>query len=148
MATGDPLARSGIISQAIRAGLSANKTLGLLKDAGLGVRRETFLNLYADVLGSLGKREAVATADLNSYPEAEHFGTWDASRKSQYLYQVEIQTRTPGTSDISTSFYGVTSDTLLTYGAALATALGDATDNESRYGETVLGGMVVGIYGP
>lgn len=138
--------RSKFMVSAIKAGRSANSTLAELRANGLGLRRETFLSAWQELVAGLAAREAVASAPLESFPTSEHIRPWDAATSARYSYQVEIQVREQGESEAYTRYFGVNSDILITFEAAHDAAMELATAQGESYGFVPISGIVSGVY--
>jgi hypothetical protein len=69
----------------------------------------------------------------------------DAPPRRRYLYEVAVQIRRVGTSDVSTVSTAVLSDELVTNGAALDAAL-EAFPHADYTHHKVLGGLVTAVY--
>lgn len=135
-----------LLARAIEEGLSANKALQTFREAGLGMRRETFLNLYGEMRAAIGNRDLLASIDYGVIPDEARFTPWSAGTPGTYVYGVQLGIRDVGDVIPRTSYFWVDSDVRISPGDALDIAIGRANDlsgNTDTFGKVVvLGGVV------
>lgn len=146
---------AGIIKAAISAGLSANRGLVTLREAGLGIRRQTFLDLWRATTQGLAQRAAIAGLDPSLPLPELVLSDWHAGQRGQWAYQVNVVVSNvfdpEGPLDVR-PFTMVTDrlarpetaigEALDEYGAAVE----DATEEDTGFGEQIEGAVIVGIY--
>lgn len=137
--------RAGFIARAIQEGMSANQTLGALRDAGMGINRQAGLRLYGQVNASLARRGEQVAYPTNALPRGDMLQPWAMGRGGQYATQVEIQVRDRRTGIVSAVQYTHVTDEPHTGDEAIQAGMnlyGD-TETQNRYAQTVEGGVVI-----
>jgi hypothetical protein len=81
------------IEAGLRRGLSANRILLELREAGLGIRRQTFLALVREVRGAEQVGNALNFVRYNFKPSAALFQPTEAYLRSRYIVFAEARTR-------------------------------------------------------
>lgn len=136
----------GWVAAGIRAGLSAAAALRDYRSAGGSIRDAVWRKLYAEQKASVGAQIDEITAPLNSVPSAQEIFPMTTKRARGYLQTVDIYTRLKGTDIVTSRAFMLTTNTLLSRGDALSTALTQMQQaaDEGRYDEVILGGVYTG----
>jgi hypothetical protein len=137
---------ASLITPLIKRGVGAREGARTILEAGVNVDRGILLRTWSEVVRGLGNRTSVSLAPLSRRPGAEERTVWSTNRQRGYLYQMEMQVQIADTDIVATRMHSVRTQTLITYGDALDEALGFLDDAVEKYGETVLGGIVTGVY--
>lgn len=132
--------RYPLILQGIAQGLSGAKILGELRNAGLGLRTQTFYRLVGQARTEVGARTGIAGLGPHQTPDAASVPTWPSATKTGFAHIVSFASRDLVTGAVKTTRVTIRSDTLLTRGEAEAAALDTFSSNED-YGQglTLLG---------
>lgn len=82
----------------MRAGMSANQGLKALREAGAGVRRDTFLRAWGEVANDLAQRPVWQTRDLGAPVLPSELPEWHAARPGMlgYTGRVVVRDRATG----------------------------------------------------
>jgi len=104
------------MKSAIRRGLSANKTLKLLRDAGLGYRRTIFLADFRSYLDIPAKTNLLRYVPRLYRPSKKLFTEPNVLQRHRYKYTVEIKVFKPKTGTSFTMHTNVVSDDALSRG--------------------------------
>lgn len=147
MAKRDPLGLAGNhIAQLIREGISPTAGLRAVRDAGLTIRTQTWYQAWNSVVHAIRESIDIPTYSLDRHPERGEYQPTRLDTKERYTYMVNVIMRN---TDLGLSYlapFAVTSNRQLTYGGALNTAIGYASEGEEKYNEEVMGGFVYGVY--
>lgn len=136
---------TGFIAKGLNQGMSGNQILGALSEGGLGIRRQTFYGILGEVRASMGRAGEIASLDPESIPGANLFTTWRQAPEGMNVYQIDVHVVDPNFGTV-TAPYSVISSTELTAGEAISQALDVYTTNADKYGQRILGGMLVGLH--
>lgn len=120
-------ARGAIMAGAAREGLSANRALGVLHSAGLGIRRADFLRAYSAARSALTGAAGAANIPLESARLPTGMPPAPSNWTGQYLHQVTVIYRQPGeagTNVVLSRTLGIKSSTVLSPFEAAQGALG------------------------
>lgn len=132
--------------QAVKQGLSANKFLLALREAGVGVARATGLRLYAAAKSDLAAEGAEITRPLDRRPLAHEIQAYQAKVQTGFMQYVDVYVRDRATGEVFPVPYGVRSDVLLTRADVIATALDRYSVNAEKYEQAVLGATYTSTY--
>jgi hypothetical protein len=140
---------AGFIADAIRGGLSANRSLTNFRAAGGAIRRQTWLNLFGEVRASLGRIGDIAGLDPNVPPPPGAFTDSSWGRDGSYMYRIDVLVRRSGESEFEPRPFWYTSDDLISPWRAIEIGL-DAFDAATQVGgswedEAVGGAVLVGL---
>lgn len=130
----------------VKLGLSANEGFRQLQEAGLGVRRATWLRLVSEARLQLATKILAIDVTLSLRPAGNQITAMTTTTGSGYLQQVDVWVRDRSTGLVGTRPYSLATDVLMTHGDAIATAIDKFTDNASQYDEQVLGATYAGTY--
>jgi len=83
-----------LLSQGVAEGMSGASMLSELRDAGQGIRTQSFYQLLGEVKGSLAKTAAWEGLSLETIPGEEVFQEWAGGAVDTYLYRVPMMYRT------------------------------------------------------
>ena len=109
----------------MRAGLSANQALSELRNAGQGIRRDTFLRAWGEVANDLALRPVWQSADLGAPVSPSDLPEWHAAREGMLGYTGRIVVRDRATNILTTKDAMVFSSTALSPQDALDQMIGD-----------------------
>lgn len=141
---------AGFIGDAIRQGLSQNKTEALLRDAGVTGSHQVLRGEIQRVRATLAANPVVSSLPNDSTIDAAHYQAWNARGRGAFVHQVEIGQHTPGTGGILKIQWTVRSDTPLSPAEAEQRAVDEATEgaeeNSGGEGARVLGGVLTGLH--
>lgn len=136
--------------RAVKDGLSANAGYRSAVAAGAGVRRATFLRLYAEARNALAGTLDEATRPLAARPHGAEIFVMETQTHTGFLQHGMLFTRNRETGDVSSHFRSITTDVLMTRGDVLATiedrARRETRTNGTLDGEVVLGSTYLGTY--
>jgi hypothetical protein len=151
-----PLAASGrsmlapLVRQGLSEGMSANAMLRELRAAGLGLRRQSFLQLVGEVKGSTERAGAWAGVDLTAMPGADMIQEWHGGQSETYLHRVYAYYRSREAGDLSVyrKGFSILSRSPMTPAQAIASAadLWGEGDTSGDYAQDLLGFEFSGIY--
>lgn len=113
----------------IEEGLSANKSLEIFKNSGLGIGRSEFLGIYRDVLGLEEKQNRVRYVSRNNIPSE---GVLDSSRsdlKRDYLFVYKYEYVARDTGYLSKGYLSIDTDYLDTISSMEAEAADYINEN-------------------
>jgi hypothetical protein len=136
---------TGFISQGIQQGMSGNQILSALQESGLGIRRSTFYETLGEVRASIGRAGEIAALPITATPPDELFTTWRQAPEGMNVYQIDIHVVDPAFGAV-TMPYSVISGSPLTVEEAVSQALDVYNSNAEKYGQRILGGMLVGLH--
>lgn len=136
---------TGFISAGVKQGLSGNAILGALREGGLGIRTQSFYEILGEVRASVGRAGDIANLNPETIPGDEMFSVWRQAPEGMNLYQIDMHVIDPTYGAITAPF-SVASSENLTVEQAIGRAMDVFTTNADKYGQRVLGGMLVGLH--
>src|SRR5438034_11297944 len=101
---------AGFIGDAIRQGLSQNKTEQLLRDSGVTGSHEVLRGEIQRVRATLAAHPDVSSLPNDSPIDSAHYKAWNARGRGAYVHQVEVGQFSPGTGGIIKLPWTVRSD--------------------------------------
>lgn len=104
----------GAAANAARQGLSANRALEILRRAGLGIRRDTFLKAYGELRADVQARGNLLGLPLAGKPSADMITRYENARTDAIQHIVAIYSRHKETGEVGIRRVSVRSDALLT----------------------------------
>lgn len=138
------------LTRAVEQGLSANAAYRELKGTDLGIRRQSFLQAYRETREAVTNRAIVAGLPGNLPVPDTAITTWQHATPNQYLHQVQVLVRQPGTLDFEPHFVTIASPEPLSPDEAVGQAVDiwDAatTPGGTGEGQTIGGGILTGVY--
>lgn len=112
----DPDAKREIIRNylpgLIDEGFSANASLSLFQDVGLGIGRSDFLGIYREVLGLEDQQNRVRYVRGDSVPSEGILGVYESPIDTEYRFIYKYSFTDPKTGDTVESYIGVNRNTL------------------------------------
>lgn len=135
-----------IAAQAAKAGKSANQAYEDLHAAGEGMRRATFLKLYASIQADLAQQAHEITQPLDIKPYASQIRAYDTKVQSGYMQYVDVYVRDQATGEVYSVPYGHRTDDLLTRADVIETALFNYSAHAESYGQQILGATYTSTY--
>jgi hypothetical protein len=142
MARGDDirLQAKEYIERAVREGVSANKTLDILKSYGLGYQRKEFLANYAQAAGRPQKVVGNANIPDKFVPPDRTIEKRDEILKTQYVYNFKVRMKDTDTGEALKWRFSIGSDDKITLGDAKAKLL-EALEARSDYYHKEVGSL-------
>lgn len=104
----------GAAATAARQGVSANQALKQLREAGLGIQRQTFLRAYKELTEDIRARGTLLGLPLQGRPDSSMISRFTSQRASGFQHIVSIYARLPETGEVQVRRVSVLSETLLT----------------------------------
>lgn len=145
LSPGDVSLRYSIMLSGAGRGLSGAAVLRELQDAGLGMRRSDFYDLYNQAKTFYATQGATAALDLDNPVPPSAITAWPSRTMTGYGYVVKIATREIGTGTLGDRYHTIISDQLLSPGEAIQRALDDNADNARRYEYTHVGAALQNV---
>lgn len=145
LAAFDENSYTGFISSGLNQGMTGNQILGALQSEGLGIRRSTFYEALGEVRASMGRASEIAGLPSTATPPDQLFTTWRQAPEGMNVYQIDIHVVDPAFGAV-TMPYSVVSQDPLTVEQAVSQALDVYNVNAKKYGQRILGGMLVGLH--
>lgn len=147
---GTPLLAS-MVRQGLTEGLSGSAMLNAIRDAGVGIRTQSFYQLVGEVRASAARAEQWSGAALDRLPSSELVQEWTGGQSDTYLSRVYMYVRTRATGELAVERRGVSivTNELITPGDALSMAqdlYAENADNENYSNEQLLGAEFGGVY--
>lgn len=135
--------RAGYVAGLIREGLSANKILSTLREAGAGMQRAAGLRLVGQVRDSLARSPEIQAMRGDQLPTGDQYGTWAMGRGGQYATNVAIYSIDRGSGVALTSFFTHVTNEPHTPEEAAQAGIDLYTDAgaDDRYGQRVVGAL-------
>ena len=143
---------SPIIRRGVREGISSRALTGILQRAGLGIRRQTLLDLMRLIEGEIAIAPILSALGLNRRPNPLRLPPAITKIRRAFSFTVRVRGADSDTGIETEQFVTVTTDTLLTRGEIEALAEQAIESDLSRYkiivSEFLLtGGVRAGIPG-
>jgi len=113
---------SSLIPGLQEQGLTANAALATLKDLGLGIRRQTFLQEWGAQIAEGAKRESIIRANLERPPTSSEITRRQSPHASGYNYVITHIVVDPISGEPIQIPGGYTTPRLSTYGEAIQQA--------------------------
>lgn len=135
----------GMASIAAQQGLSANAAYRLAQQAGLGIRRQVFLQGYKELLEATGARNKLLGLPLAGRPTAEQISRFTSQGATGYSHIVSIYTLNKATGEVGTQHISVKSSTLLTKQEAEEAAFAAYTEGEYNEEEQAVGVSLIEV---
>lgn len=132
--------------QAVKQGLSANKFIQALRDAGIGVARGTGLRIFAQAKEDLAAQGLEITRPLDRRPLVHEIKAYETKVQSGYMQYVDVYVKDRATGEVFPAPYGIRTDTLLTRADTIATALQRYAEHAEMYGQQILGATYTSTY--
>ena len=135
---------ASLVRQGLTEGLSANAMLGAIKTAGLGIRRQSFLQLTGEVRASMAREDQWATMPYDQVPGPELMQEWTGGRAETYLYRLSklVRRTVGGELTVERQGFNVLTRSPIAPNDAVAIAL---TQHEETHPETTTVGELFGI---
>lgn len=138
------------LTRAVEEGLSANAAYSAVKGTELGIRRASFLQAFKETREAVTNRALVAGLPGNVPIPNDAITIWQHATPNQYLHQVQVLVRQPGTLDFEPHYVTIASPDPMTPDEAVGQAV-DIWDAATRPGGTgegqvIGGGILTGVY--
>lgn len=141
---------AGFIAEMLGQGMSATAGLNTYREAGAGMRTQTWYRLWGEVEAATMNRETVLGADLFNLPRDEQYTEWSAGTFPGYAANVSVQVRDQATDDVFNIFYTHVSRYPFTPQEAIDAAMstfGDEAGEEGSFPtDVLLGGVITGLF--
>lgn len=124
---------SPIIRRGVREGISSRALTGILQRAGLGIRRQTLLDIMRLMEGEAAIGPVLSALGLNRRPNPLRLPPALTKIRRAFSFTVRVQGVDVDTGAFSESFVTVTTDTLLTRGEIEALAEQAIETDSDRY---------------
>lgn len=111
--------------RAVLEGRTAASALRELRDAGVGIRTQTWYRVFGEARASIDNLSAVSSLSSDTMPRAEHFTPWSAGRQGDYAYQFGIVAVDPETGLRMTVQHTVLTPDVISVGDAERAAMSD-----------------------
>jgi hypothetical protein len=139
------------IRQGLSEGMSATSMLNAMRDAGVGLRTQSFYQLAGEVRASTARAEAWSGAALDRLPGSDLVQEWTGGQADTYLSRVYMYVRTHVDGELSVERRGVSvvTNQLITPGDALSMAndlYAENAENDNYANEQLLGSEFGGVY--
>ena len=143
---------SPIIRRGVREGIGSRALTGILQRAGLGIRRQTLLDIMRLMDGEAAIGPVLSALGLNRRPNPLRLPPALTKIRRAFSFTIRVQGVDVDTGAFSESFVTVTTDTLLTRGELEALAEQAIEADRGRYGIVVsdlllTGGVRAGLAG-
>lgn len=125
--------------------------LGAVRQAGVGVRTQSFYQLLGEVRASAARAEQWSGAALDQLPGRELIQDWTGGQTETYLNRVYMYVRTHVEGELAVERRGVSilTNELITPGDALSMAqdlYAEGAESDNYANETLLGAEFGGVY--
>lgn len=124
---------SPIIRRGVREGISSRALTGILQRAGLGIRRQTLLDIMRLMEGEAAIGPVLSALGLNRRPNPLRLPPALTKIRRAFSFTVRVRGVDVETGATSESFVTVTTDTLLTRGEIEALAAQAIEVDQQRY---------------
>lgn len=118
----------------IDEGFSANASLTLFSDVGLGIGRSDFLSIYREVLGLEDQQNRIRFVNQDAVPSEGILSSYNYALDSEYRFIYRYEYVNASTGETETSYLGINRNTLDTVGEMEAEAANAIREN---YGDRV-----------
>lgn len=140
-----------LVSRGLSEGLSANSMLATLKEAGGGIRRQSFLQLVGEVRAADASAGELALAPLDNVLAEENYAQWSGGATDTYLHRVSLFVRQEqeGSLEVMTKKFDIVSSERLSPAEAIRQAqdIFDTNTGTDNYpSEELLGAELRGAY--
>lgn len=125
--------------EAARQGLSANAGLRTLRDAGVGIRRDTWLTLYRSASTVIARSAGEPFAPLHSKPQSHEIGEYPSKSQTGYMQRVTLVYRERGTGNIIRTYHSTMGNRLVTRQQAIQNAVNAYAGEEDEYDQELIG---------
>lgn len=146
MARPNPLVSGSMLAAYAAEGRSANYTYRALREAGHGVRRQTFLRMWGEVTAGRASRGEEASRPLNAVPTGNELRTITTRQATGVMQMVEVFLKDRQTGLVVSKNFSVTSPRGVPRGDVLGKAIELYSQDDSRYPTTLLAAVHVGSY--
>lgn len=109
--------------RAVAEGLSANAGLRMAQEAGLAIRRQTWLRMFGEVKANYSGRIAELDRPLNARPRPSEMTRIDTKTQRGYVQYVDVYTRNLDTGEIRSRPMAIRGERLLSRDSAIARAV-------------------------
>lgn len=141
----------------VKHGLSANESLEIARNLGVGVRRTTFLQVYAQIKVNSTYRAAAISTLVTSLPSQTEIGKLPTATARGYVQYADLFVRDKAGGAVYTRHQAIRTDTLMSKESALdfmmskyRTAIDNAKVRAPAWGtgsdEVVIGAIYVGTH--
>lgn len=136
----------GSIAAAAKSGLGSKAALAAYRQGGGRIDNNVWSQLFSQVRTALAAQQNEITRPLDRRPVASEILPFPTQKATGYAQFVDVYTRDEATGLVQSRPYMIRTDTLLTRGDVIETALDAFQSKADDYGETVLGAAYVSTY--
>lgn len=130
--------------RAIGEGLSANKFVSALREAGMGMRRESALRLYGQAQRLISEYGQEITRPLDQVPGFDPKNQWPTREATGILQNVQLVYREAVTGRQVVRYFNVKTENGVTRAEAIARAVDAHAGPAERYRQTLIGAFYTG----
>lgn len=123
----------------VRQGLTANQGLAILKGAGAGVRRETWLTLYRQAVTVVHRARDEPFRPVGSRPHSNEIADFASSTRTGYAQNTALVYRERGTGNILVVRHTTFGQNLVTRETAIQNAVQAYAGTEGEYDQELIG---------
>lgn len=135
---------SPIIRRGVREGVSSRQMTRILQKAGLGIRRQTLLDMMRMIEGEVAIGPVLSALGINRFPNPMRLPPALTKIRRAYSFTVRVRGSEIDTGAATEQFVTVTSDTLLTRGEIEALANQAIETDLDRYKLVVTDTLLTG----
>lgn len=135
------------IRSAASIGKGATETLAALREAGLGIRTQTFYEAFNYFLGPVDTgRKYISNVTLNAYPTIDRLPKSLTRTLRNFTYVTVVRGFDVNTGEVVEKNVTVSTNTLLTKQQAIDAAVGMVEGASERYGIEGAGAQVTDVF--
>jgi len=138
----------GYIKEAIEAGKKATETLESLRASGLGIRSQTFYQVYNYFTGPVAEAKSyISNVNLNSLPSIARLPLSATKQLRNFSYHAQVEVVDSFTGEKSTKHLTVSTNNLLTKQQAIDEIANRVEGNEGgRYPYDFSGAQITDVF--
>lgn len=135
---------SPLVRRGVREGVSSRQIMGILQKAGLGIRRQTLLDMMRLIEGEVAIGPVLSALGINRRPNPFRLPPAITKIRRAFSFTVRVRGLETDTGISSEQFIQVTTDTLLTRGEIEALAQQAIEADMNRYKLSVSDVLLIG----
>ena len=133
-----------IIQRGVAEGLSSRALQSVLANAGLGIRRQTLLDVMRAEQGMVTKSSQLQSLGMDRTPNPDRLPEALTKQRRQYSFRVQVGTYYDVNGEESAAYVSVATDSLLTRAQIEEKALAALEESDSQYGVVITSIKLVG----
>lgn len=118
----------------------------MAREGGLRITDSVWFKTYGSERANLSLTARAVAEPLNRRPTADQIGQWDTQKKKGYAYRVVTVMEDKETGAKSTRITTVTTDKLISRGAAIAQAAANFVDPDEKYPQNPVAHFMAGVF--